>query len=533
MAAEDFFAEERCDSSDARQSSTNRWNSRFKHDEKTAEDICTPGWHNGMPPPLHPSRVASQWPDHCHVGEHMCTFADVILEDQMRRATFGEESVGYCQPRRCHQTRQPPHRGPPRRPVQPQRCPQFPGWTEGQGPEFKDRGPGLRDRGPGTEDYLAQMQAPWLLYGDSRDTCQSSTNRWSRLKHGKKTGEDDLSELGQPPPPFHSPRLATTATAALLPEHPCHSTLVSEPSPESTIAQMPSPQSAFAGARFTAHGCPPPPPPCPPKRGAAAGSAPPPPCPPKHGAVASTSSARSGRLMIDLQRTSNGLSWRGQQTCTFVDEQGISRNFLLHLPQAFSMRSSWPLLIYLHGGAGANLFERCGRSALRSSGLATCGAEFVVASPIKHTLDIWKPPEPWLLSLVHELQKACGWVDQTRIYLTGISMGAMAVFELLAAAPKLFAAAAASSGYIRQTSRDKIVDGICATPTLVVHSRSDESCKWQDMQVLTSQVTAQKGQVEWFEVSGRHEMTFRSAYLETDVIYRWLLQHRLGSKSTP
>lgn len=220
----------------------------------------------------------------------------------------------------------------------------------------------------------------------------------------------------------------------------------------------------------------------------------------------------------------------GQQRCSFLDDAGVRRQFLFHLPDGFSPDSQrWPLLIYLHGGACRNLFERQGRKALLSAGLVVAGTKFAVASPDGHTRGVWDNPESWVLPLVRELC-AAKWVDQDRVYLTGLSMGGMAALEFSGQAPHLFAAAASVAGYTRSAARSTVVRGMSSTPTLIVHSRQDRTCPWEEMRLLMQDAEMAGGQAEWQEITGDHEPAFKSAYLDSPTVFEWLLRHNLQDR---
>lgn len=231
-----------------------------------------------------------------------------------------------------------------------------------------------------------------------------------------------------------------------------------------------------------------------------------------------------GSLHIDLNVASNGLHWGRQQRASYVDPNGTQRSFLLHLPEDFAARSQWPLLVYLHGGLGLNLFERNGRPSLKTQGLEACGKSFVVVSPQNHTKGLMDEPEPWVLQLIHSVRTA-RWVDSQRIYMTGISQGAMTVLELLSVDTLTFAAAACVAGYPRKRCKH-LIDGLCSTPTLIVHSRKDRECSYALMEEVGAEVRNAGGPGGWLEVQGDHGLSFRTAYCDSDHVFQWMLSHR-------
>jgi predicted esterase len=106
-------------------------------------------------------------------------------------------------------------------------------------------------------------------------------------------------------------------------------------------------------------------------------------------------------------------------------------------------------------------------------------------------------------------------------------MGGMAALELIASAPELFASAAIVAGYLRPSTTIAVTKALARTPTMVVHSRSDRTCPWQDMATLVDDVAALGGQlVTWYEVKGSHEEAFKRAYVDTSWVFDWLFHQR-------
>ncbi|MEY4482786.1 MAG: hypothetical protein RL693_238 [Verrucomicrobiota bacterium] len=115
--------------------------------------------------------------------------------------------------------------------------------------------------------------------------------------------------------------------------------------------------------------------------------------------------------------------------------------FLLSLPEGYEKDTSkkWPLLVFLHGAGerGDNLekLKKHGPPKLISAGRKF---EAIVACPQALPLNVWNPYG--VKALVDEL-KAKYRVDESRIYLTGISMGGFGTWDTVMEFPDLFAAA--------------------------------------------------------------------------------------------
>lgn len=119
----------------------------------------------------------------------------------------------------------------------------------------------------------------------------------------------------------------------------------------------------------------------------------------------------------------------------------LGYKYFLTLPDGYTADETkkWPLLVFLHG-AGERGSEL---DALKKHGppkLIAAGKKFeaIVVCPQVLSGEIWNPHG--IKALVDEVKKSHR-VDESRIYLTGISMGGFGTFETIAAYPEVFAAA--------------------------------------------------------------------------------------------
>ena len=157
--------------------------------------------------------------------------------------------------------------------------------------------------------------------------------------------------------------------------------------------------------------------------------------------------------------TQSWLQWHKEQEGLFIDGNGDRHTFWLNLPMGFlektkgEKRSSlkpWPLLLYLHGNGGGSFLAHS-KKALRSVGMAHAAEHFVICSPACDWN--WKQtPRLWVLELLRQL-RAASWIDISRVYVTGCSMGGMGVWELASMAPELVTAIAPVAAHHQAGSR--------------------------------------------------------------------------------
>lgn len=124
----------------------------------------------------------------------------------------------------------------------------------------------------------------------------------------------------------------------------------------------------------------------------------------------------------------------------------VGAEYLLFLPKDYDATASkkWPLILFLHGAGerGTNVWKVAVHGPPKIV-KAKPGFPFIVVSPQCPTGQRWS--NDVLLALLDEVTKQHK-VDQSRIYLTGLSMGGFGTWSLGLAYPEKFAAIAPICG---------------------------------------------------------------------------------------
>lgn len=127
-----------------------------------------------------------------------------------------------------------------------------------------------------------------------------------------------------------------------------------------------------------------------------------------------------------------------QKPCQLQRQVTVSMNYLLSLPKDYDEKSSWPLLLFLHGagerGDNLDLVKKHGPPQRIEAGEQF---PFIVVSP-QCPKDGWWEPFALKVLLDDLVQKYK--VDPDRIYLSGLSMGGFGTWALAASQPDRFAA---------------------------------------------------------------------------------------------
>jgi len=172
---------------------------------------------------------------------------------------------------------------------------------------------------------------------------------------------------------------------------------------------------------------------------------------------------------------------------SFTDSAGTTLNFRLFQPRAYRSNPqsgrSYPLVVFLHGGGerglnnitqitanqGAVTFARPERQADNPS--------FVLAPqvPAPPNTNSWTTPaiQNALLELIDAVTRTYP-IDQDRLYLTGLSLGAIGSFDLLPKFPDKFAGALLIAGRGNPDLMSRIVD----VPMWITHSIDDPTVNY-------------------------------------------------------
>lgn len=193
--------------------------------------------------------------------------------------------------------------------------------------------------------------------------------------------------------------------------------------------------------------------------------------------------------------------------------------YLLHLPSAYESRSDWPFILFLHGAG-----ERGRDLALvRREGLPRMletlpDFPFVVVSPQEEKRNAWRPER--LAILIDEVLRS-GRVDPSRVYVTGLSSGAVAALELAIRYPGRIAAVVPISAHV-------IPDGLCRmkdVPAWIFHSAGDERIPFGRAEKLARSLEACGGEVQLTIYEKRDHDAWTDAYA-TPSLWDWLRQRR-------
>jgi len=197
----------------------------------------------------------------------------------------------------------------------------------------------------------------------------------------------------------------------------------------------------------------------------------------------------------------------------------VALPYRVWLPEGYAASGkAWPAILFLHGsgerGSDLSFVARNGPPLVAQ----TRGLPFVVIAPQLPAGETWSADA--VLALLDRVQGALA-IDTTRIYLTGLSMGAYGAYETAIAAPGRFAALLTVSGAGNPVEICKLK----GVPTWIVHGAKDDVIPVDWGREMARRLENCKGDVRWtLEPDAGHD-AWTKVY-DDPATYEWFLAHR-------
>lgn len=202
----------------------------------------------------------------------------------------------------------------------------------------------------------------------------------------------------------------------------------------------------------------------------------------------------------------------------------VSYKYQLYLPENYSENTKpYPLVIYLHGGSqrGNDLHKlnEYGLPYLISKGQ---NFKFIIASPQCPLNKFWTT-DNWIDSLLIDLNAKCR-IDTTRIYLTGISIGAYGVFNVAMDSPEKFAALLPLCGGCNDSDTSRICN-LRNIPIWAFHGISDDKIPISETERIVETLKRCGDKILFTRIENEgHSIQY--LYETKPEIYDWLLKQK-------
>ncbi|MDI6447677.1 prolyl oligopeptidase family serine peptidase [Anaerobaca lacustris] len=216
----------------------------------------------------------------------------------------------------------------------------------------------------------------------------------------------------------------------------------------------------------------------------------------------------------------------GQRPMKLNKQVAVEIDYLLHLPEGYGDGlQKWPLMLFLHGagerGSDLDKVKVHGPPKLVAQGKSL---PFIIASPQCPTGRSWSDPAQIqvLIALLDDLVEKYQ-VDESRVYLTGLSMGGYGTWALASSRAERFAAIVPICGGGQPRMARQLRD----VPIWVFHGAKDNVVPLAQSEQMVEAVKAAGGNVQ-FTVYPEAQHDSWTATYDNPKLYEWLLSHRKG-----
>jgi len=195
-------------------------------------------------------------------------------------------------------------------------------------------------------------------------------------------------------------------------------------------------------------------------------------------------------------------------------------DYLLYLPPNHSADKKWPLIIFLHG-AGERGSDLAKVKVHGPAKLVEQGREFpfVIVSPQCPSGQWWSNKVETVMALIDEIVEKYN-IDETRIYLTGLSMGGYGTWSIAATYPQRFAAIAPICG----GGMPFLAPALKDTPVWAFHGAKDPVVPLAESERMVAAVQKAGGNAR-LTVYPEAEHDSWTATYNGPQLYEWFLQH--------
>ena len=202
--------------------------------------------------------------------------------------------------------------------------------------------------------------------------------------------------------------------------------------------------------------------------------------------------------------------------------------YLLSLPEGYSEDGkAWPLMLFLHGagerGDDVEKVKVHGPPKLIAQGKSL---PFIVVSPQCPSRASWSNPDQVavLTALLDEITEKYR-VDESRVYLTGLSMGGYGTWTLASTYPERFAAIAPICG----GGQTRMARRLRNMPIWVFHGAKDNVVPLARSEEMVEAIREAGGSVEFTVYPEATHDSWTVTY-DNPKLYDWLLSHTYSDR---
>ena len=219
--------------------------------------------------------------------------------------------------------------------------------------------------------------------------------------------------------------------------------------------------------------------------------------------------------------TGKQISRSGQHSAAMAREVLLELDYLVYLPEEYGKeQKNWPLMVFLHGagerGSDLEKVKFHGPPKLVEQGK---NFPFIIVSPQCPADKWWPNMTEHVMALINETVSNYP-VDESRIYLTGLSMGGYGTWTIASTYPERFAAIAPVCGGGQPYLAGKLKN----LPIWAFHGAKDPVVPLQQSQQMVDAVKWVGGNAKLMVYPEADHDSWTETY-NNEELYEWLLSH--------
>ena len=216
----------------------------------------------------------------------------------------------------------------------------------------------------------------------------------------------------------------------------------------------------------------------------------------------------------------------GQRPARLNRQVTAELDYLLYLPQGYdTKKTDWPLLVFLHGvgerGDDLELVKQHGPPKLVAAGK---NLPFIIVSPQCPERLWWPSITGKVMALIDETVENYD-VDESRIYLTGLSMGGYGTWAIGCTYPERFAAIAPVCG----GGKTFVAECLKSMPVWAFHGANDLVVSPGESKEMVDAINKAGGNAKMTIYPNTGHDSWTKTY-NNEELYSWLLSHSKKTK---
>lgn len=200
---------------------------------------------------------------------------------------------------------------------------------------------------------------------------------------------------------------------------------------------------------------------------------------------------------------------------------GKDMKYVVYVPLAYDPAKPMPTIVFLNGAGecGTDGLKQCyhfGNAVMLNSEKWP----FIIIFPQKQDVKtVWEDEEPMVMAILKKSRKDYS-IDDSRLYLTGLSQGGHGTWAIAARHPDLFAAIAPVCGW----GDEEIAKKVAKLPVWTFHGDQDQAVDVERSREMEKWVTAAGGTCKLTIYPGVGHNSWDNAYGAED-LGGWFLKH--------